>query len=125
VPITSQFRLTPSEHLELTMDRRCAMVDCGHRVAGGLSSQFYCLEHFVLQCYEQLELFANELGEKGKGPLNLSSIAIGSAMEIAAQAAVIGLRESELANAERSQLMDIVLWANSLIEGARGSVQRT
>ena len=106
------------------MDRRCAMVDCGNSVAGELSSHFYCLEHFVLRCYEQLEFFANELAERGKGPLDLSSIAIGSTMEIAAQAAVIGLRENELSNSERSQLMDVVLWANSLIEQVRRGVAR-
>jgi hypothetical protein len=50
------------------MDRRCAMVDCGNPVAGELSSHFYCLEHFLLQCYEQLEFFVSELAERGKGP---------------------------------------------------------
>ena len=106
------------------MDRQCAMVDCDNGVAGELSSHYYCLEHFLLQCYEQLEFFANELAERSKGPLDLSSLAVGSAMEIAARAVVIGLRENELSNAERSQLMDVVLWANSLIEQARQGVQR-
>jgi hypothetical protein len=100
------------------------MADCRNHVAGVLSSHFYCLEHFLLQCYEQLEIFANELAERDKGPHDSSSIAIGSMMEIAAQATVIGLRENELSNAERSQLMDVVLWANSLIEQARRGVQR-
>lgn len=106
------------------MDRRCAMVDCGNTVASELALRFYCLDHFLSQCYERLESFANELGEKGRGPFALSSIAIGSAMEIAAQATVIGLRENKLSNAQRSQLMDIVLWANSLIQQAGQSVQR-
>lgn len=99
------------------------MVDCGRLVSSELSSQSYCLDHFLLQCYEQLESFANELGERGKGRNVPSSIAIRSAMEIAAQATVIGLRGNKLSNAERSRLMDIVLWANSLIQEERRDVQ--
>ena len=104
------------------MDDHCTMVDCGKLVSCELSSQSYCLDHFLLQCYEQLGSFANELGERGKGRNVPSSIAIRSAMEIAAQATVIGLRRNKLSNAERSRLMDIVLWANSLIQAVRRDV---
>ena len=106
------------------MDHRCAMVDCGNPVASELALQFYCLEHFLMQCYEQLECFANELRERGKSPNVLSSIAIWSPTEIATQVTVIGLREDNLSNAERSQLMDILLWANSLIQQAPRGTQR-
>jgi hypothetical protein len=105
------------------MDHHCTMVDCGKLVSSELPKQSYCLDHFVLQCYEQLESFANELRERGNGRNGSSNIAISSAMEIAAQATVIGLRGNNLSNAERSRLMDIVLWANSLIQEVRREVQ--
>jgi hypothetical protein len=44
-------------------------------------------------------------------------------MEIAARATVIGLRANALSNAERSRLLDIVLWANSLIQEVPRNVQ--
>jgi hypothetical protein len=105
------------------MDYHCTTIDCRKPVSSELSSQSYCLDHFLSQCYEQLEFFANKLGEKGKGTTLSSRIAVRSAMEIAAQATVIGLRANALSNAERSRLLDIVLWANSLIQEVPRNVQ--
>jgi len=103
-------------------DHYCTPVDCGKAVSSEPLSQSYCLDHFLLRCYQQLESFANEIGERGQGRNLSSTIAIRSAMEIAAQATVVGLRRNNLSNAERSRLMDIVLWANSLIQAVRRDV---
>ena len=105
------------------MDRRCATADCGNPVSSELSSQFYCLDHFLLQCYGQLESFAREFRGQGKDANVLSCTTMWLPTEIATQVAVIGLRENNLSNAERSQLMDLLLWANSLIQEARRNFQ--
>lgn len=77
------------------MDRRCSHVDCAQPSAVKLGGREYCVVHFILTCYQLLE----------KRPQDQSLL------EIIDRAAAIGMTVSNLTNQEKSQLLDIILWA--------------
>jgi hypothetical protein len=94
-------------------ERNCSEPSCGRASVVTLNYQDFCLEHFLLNCYEMLE----RLDPRGRGigsqPVDLASMRA-FIEECSRKALDISLHSDNLTNLERGRLLDILLWAGEL-----------
>jgi hypothetical protein len=95
------------------LDGMCDMGCCREPAAAVLGPQTLCLNHFVAQCYRQLD----ELDPRGRqipaGALELA-LRMTEIEECSNQALRVCLAEEKLTNLNRGRLLDILLWAGEL-----------
>jgi len=95
-------------------NRVCSVDSCERAAVSNLAQQDFCVNHFVNQCYEQLER-VDPWVRKG-----LVEVWDRDAMkkfvdESAQQVLDISLHCPELSNLEKGRLLDILLWAGDLL----------
>jgi hypothetical protein len=100
------------------MDRRCNFVDCAKRSALTLGDHEYCAGHFILISYQRLEKF-QELRERAPENQVSGEAQRLSLLEIIDRATAGSLAPGDLTSLERSQLLDIILWASELVHRVR------
>jgi hypothetical protein len=100
------------------MDGRCNFLDCAKRSALTLGGHEYCARHFILTSYQRLEK-SRELKERDPRNEVLGEAQRMSLLEIIDRATAGSLTTGELTDLERSQLLDVVLWASELVRGGR------
>jgi len=97
----------------ILLQRNCSDDACGGAATTSLDQQAFCLNHFLLHCYERLE----ELD-----PRNRKYRAEGASLaemrafieECSRKALDVSLHHENLSNLERGRLLDILLWAGEL-----------
>jgi hypothetical protein len=93
--------------------RKCKVDSCGSAAVTTLDHQAFCLNHFLLRCYEKLEV----LDPRGR---QLSSETVDLAPmrsfieECSRKALDVSLQSENLSNLQRGRLLDILLWAGEL-----------
>jgi hypothetical protein len=93
---------------------RCDTPHCGNPAVGLLALRFFCLGHFIAQCYEQLE-------RCNSNPLNdadvVTSVSVDRFLrQCVAQAGELVRPIRGFDNLDRARLFDIFLWASDLVE---------
>jgi hypothetical protein len=94
-------------------DRNCNELSCGRASVVTLIHRDFCLEHFLLYCYEMLERLDPRGRSIGSQPVDLASMRA-FIEECSRKALDISLRSDNLSNLERGRLLDILLWAGEL-----------
>ena len=93
--------------------RKCKMGSCGSAAVTTLDHQVFCLNHFLLRCYERLE----GLDPRGR-TFNSETVDLVSMRafieECSRKALDISLQSENLTNLQRGRLLDILLWAGEL-----------
>jgi hypothetical protein len=93
--------------------RKCKMGSCGSAAVTTLDHQAFCLNHFLLRCYEKLE----GLDPRGR-TFNSETVDLVSMRafieECSRKALDISLQSENLTNLQRGRLLDILLWAGEL-----------
>jgi hypothetical protein len=93
--------------------RKCKMGSCGSAAVTTLDHQAFCLNHFLLRCYEKLE----GLDPRGR-TFHSESVDLVSMRafieECSRKALDISLQSENLTNLQRGRLLDILLWAGEL-----------
>jgi hypothetical protein len=93
--------------------RKCQMGSCGSAAVTTLDHQAFCLNHFLLRCYAELE----GLDPRGR-PLSSESVDMASMRafieECSRKALDLSLQSENLTNLQRGRLLDILLWAGEL-----------
>jgi hypothetical protein len=100
------------------LERRCNFADCAKRSALALGDQEYCAGHFIVTSYQRLEK-SQELRERDAQNEVLREAQKLSLLEIIERATAGSQSTSELTELERSQLLDVVLWASELVRWER------
>jgi hypothetical protein len=94
-------------------ERNCSMESCSNAATTALDQHNYCLNHFLLRCYERLE----NLDPRGRRfcaePLDAASMRA-FIEECSRKALDVSLHSKNLSNLERGRLLDILLWAGEL-----------
>jgi hypothetical protein len=93
--------------------RKCKMGSCGSTAVTTLDHQAFCLNHFLLHCYEELE----GLDPRGRAfKSETADLAFTRAFieECSRKALDISLQSENLTNLQRGRLLDILLWAGEL-----------
>ena len=93
--------------------QRCSATGCQRPVAALFQGRPFCREHFIAQCYEQLEGCSPRLQERPFRAADAESLA-GVISECMRQAAHLSQSAQGLDNLERAQLLDILLWAGDV-----------
>ena len=93
--------------------RKCEMGSCGSAAVTTLDHQAFCLNHFLLRCYAELE------GLDPRGRQFISETVDLDCMrafieECSRKALEISLQSENLTNLQRGRLLDILLWAGEL-----------
>jgi len=94
-------------------NRHCGVDHCECSAAAVLGEQAFCLNHFVRQCYEQLERL-DPRGRKGGVDDRDLGWMRAALEECSEQTLRICLSGRPLSNLERGRLLDILLWAGEL-----------
>jgi hypothetical protein len=94
-------------------ERNCSEPSCGRASVVALNRQDFCLEHFLLNCYEMLERVDPRGRSIGSQPVDLASMRA-FIEECSRKALDISLHSETLSNLERGRLLDILLWAGEL-----------
>jgi hypothetical protein len=93
--------------------RKCKMGSCSSAAVTTLDHQAFCLNHFLLRCYEKLE----GLDPRGR-TFNSETVDLVSMRafieECSRKALDISLQSENLTNLQRGRLLDILLWAGEL-----------
>src|SRR6266705_1550301 len=93
--------------------RKCQAGSCSGAAITSLDRRTFCLNHFLLRCYEKLEGF-DPRGRKFSGePINLASMRA-FIEECSRKALDVSLQSEDLSNLQRGRLLDILLWAGEL-----------
>jgi hypothetical protein len=100
------------------MDRCCSFLHCGKPSVVTLGDYQYCLVHFILVCYRDLDQ-SPDLRRQDQEHEGTAEARACSLVEIIDQATSLSLITGELTNQERGQLLDIVLWASDLLSDGR------
>src|SRR5713101_6656690 len=98
--------------------RRCSATGCQRPVAALFQGRPFCREHFIAQCYEQLEGCSPRLQERPFRDADAESLA-GAVSECMRQAAQLAQSAQGIDNLERAQLLDILLWAGDVRQRLR------
>jgi len=93
---------------------RCDTPHCGKPAVGLLALRFFCLGHFIAQCYERL-------GRCNSNPLNdadvVTSVSLNRFLQqVVAQTSELVRPSRGFDNLDRARLFDIFLWASDLVE---------
>jgi hypothetical protein len=97
----------------MLLQRNCCEDTCGGAAITSLDHQAFCLNHFLLRCYERLE----ELDPRNrKFRAETANLAAMRAFieECSRKALDVSLHHENLSNLERGRLLDILLWAGEL-----------
>jgi len=98
----------------------CGLRGCSRHAILMLDSRSLCLEHAISHCYSRLkDVEEGEDAAQRAGGAGAAHPAIPFLDECGAKLATVLVNKSDLANLERAQLLDIVLWANELSEKKR------
>src|SRR5260370_39010466 len=108
----------------LNMHASCATSGCSGPSVVTLGKQDYCREHFIQTCYEHLEECGGKFKERDQADELVCDARRRSLQEIVDQSTAVSLTHGDLMNLERSQLLDIVLWAGDLIRHMRRGPRR-
>ncbi len=94
-------------------ERNCNVGSCRRAATTSLGQQAYCLNHFLLRCYECLE-GADPRGRRFRKELpDLASVRA-FVEECSRKALDVSLQCENLNNLQRGRLLDILLWAGEL-----------
>jgi hypothetical protein len=93
---------------------RCDTPHCGNPAVGLLALRFFCLGHFIAQCYDRLE-------RCNSNPLNdadvVTSVSVDRFLQqVVAQTGELVRPSRGFDNLDRARLFDIFLWASDLVE---------
>jgi hypothetical protein len=111
----SEEQMNATEGTELSARKRirCDTPHCGNPAVGLLALRFYCVGHFISQCYEHLE-------RCNCNPIQDADVVTSFSVDRFLQQCVA--QASELVrpirgfdNLDRARLFDIFLWASDLI----------
>jgi hypothetical protein len=94
--------------------RHCTEESCETAANIILECKPYCLEHFIVHCYELLDRLDPRIRGKHSESQELSQLK-GSVEECSNRALIISLRFERLTNIDRSRLLDILLWSSDLL----------
>jgi hypothetical protein len=97
----------------MSRQRNCIAISCGSSSVISLDQQDFCLNHFLLRCYQRLEAVDPRNRRVYSGPANLASTR-GFIEECSRKALDISLHSENLTNLQRGRLLDILLWAGEL-----------
>jgi len=94
-------------------ERNCSVASCSGAPVTQLDHQDFCLNHFLLRCYDKLE------GLDPRGRRFCSEALDAPAMrafieECSRKALDVSLHSDDLTNLQRGRLLDILLWAGEL-----------
>jgi hypothetical protein len=92
---------------------RCAANNCTASSVVILAGLDFCLEHFVVKCYERLDLIEPLVRNHRLGPEAAKSAGT-LLQECANQTLLVCLRHQPLNNLERSRLLEILLQCGDL-----------
>src|SRR3989442_12898856 len=92
---------------------RCSLADCEESVAGSLEGRYFCREHFISTCYEQLDQ-CGSWQEARLCPDRTSESVRQFLGECYRQVAQLASNVKEFTGLERAQLIDILLRATDL-----------
>ena len=93
--------------------RNCRVGSCRRAAITTLDRQAFCLNHFLLRCYEKLEGFDPRGRKFSAEPVDL--IAMRAFIEECSRKALdVSLQSENLSNLQRGRLLDILLWAGEL-----------
>ena len=94
-------------------ERNCSASACDCAAITSLDQQAFCLNHFLLRCYSELET-VDPRGQKFReNPVALASMRA-FIEECSRKALDVSLQSQDLTNLERGRLLDILLWAGEL-----------
>jgi hypothetical protein len=93
--------------------RKCKMGSCGSAAVTTLDHQAFCLNHFLLRCYAELEGLDPRGRQFSSETVDLVSMRA-FIEECSRKALDISLQSENLSNLQRGRLLDILLWAGEL-----------
>jgi hypothetical protein len=93
--------------------RKCQMGSCGSAAVTTLDHQAFCLNHFLLRCYAELEGLDPRGRQSSSQTVDLVSMRA-FIEECSRKALDISLQSKNLTNLQRGRLLDILLWAGEL-----------
>jgi hypothetical protein len=97
---------------------RCDMGQCGRPAMCTLDLQFFCVDHFIVHCYELLDQFSPAPFARQNDE---SSDATDRFLQQCSDQAANLLRPLRgLDNLDRARLFDILLWASELLSKRSG-----
>ena len=97
----------------MLLQRNCSEDACGGAAIISLDQQTFCLNHFLLRCYERLEVLDPRNRNYQARAANLAEMRA-FIEECSRKALDVSLHHEELSNLERGRLLDILLWAGEL-----------
>jgi hypothetical protein len=94
--------------------QHCSMAACEDPARATLNGKAFCLEHFIVHCYELLEQLDPRIRGKRDEGSELSSLR-DAVEDCSNRALLVSLRFEALTNLDRSRLLDILLWSSELL----------
>jgi hypothetical protein len=98
---------------EIAIKTDCKAGGCANSAVIALAGREFCLDHFVVSCYEQLDMLEPKLRRR---LIEAGEVQAVKAFleECSNRTLVICLRTEQLSNVERSRLLDILLSCSDL-----------
>jgi hypothetical protein len=93
--------------------RNCGVGSCGSAAITTLDRKAFCLNHFLLHCYEKLEGLDPRGRKFSAEPVDVASMRA-FIEECSRKALDVSLQSKKLTNLQRGRLLDILLWAGEL-----------
>jgi hypothetical protein len=93
--------------------RNCGVGSCGSVAITTLDRKAFCLNHFLLRCYEKLEGLDPRGRKFSTEPVDVASMRA-FIEECSRKALDVSLQSKKLTNLQRGRLLDILLWAGEL-----------
>ncbi|MGB2635837.1 MAG: hypothetical protein WAM58_18045 [Candidatus Acidiferrum sp.] len=105
---------------EIAARTDCKAGGCTNSAVSALAGREFCLNHFVQNCYEQLDMLEPKLRRR---PLEVGEVRAAKDFleECSNRTLVVCLRTEQLTNVERSRLLDILLSCGDLQLMLRGA----
>ncbi|HXY26145.1 MAG TPA: hypothetical protein VEI73_15950 [Candidatus Acidoferrum sp.] len=97
----------------MLLQRNCCEGACGCAAITSLDQQAFCLNHFLLHCYERLEA-VDPRGQQYRSQAASPAAMRAFIEECSRKALDVSLHYEGLSNLERGRLLDILLWAGEL-----------
>jgi hypothetical protein len=94
-------------------DHVCAVDFCDQVAVAILAQQYFCVDHFIELCYENLDRIDPRGQKPGRMPLALPTLRA-FIEECSRRALDVALHCRDLSNLQRGRLLDILLWAGEL-----------
>jgi hypothetical protein len=97
----------------MSRERNCSAISCSSSSVISLDQQDFCLDHFLHQCYQSLEVVDPRSRKAPSALMNVASLRA-FIEECSRKALDISLHSENLTNLQRGRLLDILLWAGEL-----------